>query len=122
VEALVQIFRDLEAQGAANINLVTADHFIPQVAQAIRQAKDQGFSLPFIYNTSSYVRVEALRMLDGLVDVYLPDMKYMDSSLSLKYSNAKDYFDVGYGGEVFPRTGLSGGGEGCDCGDGAPVW
>ncbi len=107
VEALVQIFRDLEAQGAANINLVTADHFIPQVAQAIRQAKDQGFSLPFIYNTSSYVRVEALRMLDGLVDVYLPDMKYMDVDTAAKY---------------FPRTGLSGGGEGCDCGDGAPVW
>ena len=91
VEALVQIFRDLEAQGAANINLVTADHFIPQVAQAIRQAKDQGFSLPFIYNTSSYVRVEALRMLDGLVDVYLPDMKYMDVDTAAKYSHAPDY-------------------------------
>ena len=57
VEELVQIFYDLEAEGAANINLVTADHFIPPVAQAIRQAKNQGFSLPFIYNTSSYVRV-----------------------------------------------------------------
>ena len=91
VEELVQIFRDLEAQGAANINLVTADHFIPQVAQAIRQAKEQGFSLPFIYNTSRYVRVEALRMLDGLVDVYLPDMKYMDVDTAAKYSHAPDY-------------------------------
>lgn len=91
VEELVQIFHDLEAQGAANINLVTADHFIPQVAQAIRQAKNQGFSLPFIYNTSSYIRVEALRMLDGLVDVYLPDMKYMDVDTAVKYSHAPDY-------------------------------
>ena len=91
VEELVQIFYDLEAQDAANINLVTADHFIPQVAQAIRQAKEQGFSLPFIYNTSSYVRVEALRMLEGLVDVYLPDMKYMDADTAARYSHAPDY-------------------------------
>lgn len=91
VEELVQIFYDLEAEGAANINLVTADHFIPLVAQAIRQAKKQGFSLPFIYNTSSYVRVEALRMLEGLVDVYLPDMKYMDADTAAKYSHAPDY-------------------------------
>lgn len=94
VEELVQIFYELEAQGAANINLVTADHFIPQVAQAIRQAKQHGFSLPFIYNTSSYVQVEALRMLDGLVDVYLPDMKYMHAETAMKYSNAPDYPEV----------------------------
>lgn len=94
VEELVQIFYALEAQGAANINLVTADHFIPQVAQAIRQAKEHGFSLPFIYNTSSYVRVEALHMLEGLVDVYLPDMKYMDADTATRYSHAPDYPEV----------------------------
>lgn len=94
VEELVQIFYDLEAQGAANINLVTADHFIPQVAQAIQQAKERGFSLPFIYNTSSYVRVEALHMLEGLVDVYLPDMKYMDADTATRYSHAPDYPEV----------------------------
>lgn len=94
VEELVQIFYDLEAQGAANINLVTADHFIPQVAQAIQQAKERDFSLPFIYNTSSYVRVEALHMLEGLVDVYLPDMKYMDADTATRYSHAPDYPEV----------------------------
>lgn len=78
VSRLADIFFELEAKGANNINLVTPDHFIPQIAEAIRMAKQKGFSLPFVYNTSSYVTVEALRELNGLIDIYLPDLKYLE--------------------------------------------
>lgn len=88
---LTEIFYELEAKGANNINLVTPDHFIPQIAAAIRSAKEKGFSLPFVYNTSSYVTVEALRMLDGLIDIYLPDLKYLDEIHAKDYSGAPDY-------------------------------
>lgn len=94
VERLIQIFFELEAQGANNINLVTPDHFIPQLIQAIDGAKKQGFSLPFVYNTSSYVTVEALRRLDGLIDIYLPDLKYLDGARAEAYSGAADYPQV----------------------------
>lgn len=91
---LVDIFFELEAQGANNINLVTPDHFIPQIAAAIREAKSRGFSLPFVYNTSSYVTVEALRELEGLIDIYLPDLKYLDGAHAGEYSGASDYPQV----------------------------
>ena len=88
---LVDIFYELEAQGANNINLVTPDHFIPQITKSIRQAKQRGFSLPFVYNTSSFVTVEALRELEGLIDIYLPDLKYLDEAHAREYSGAPDY-------------------------------
>lgn len=88
---LVDIFYELEAKGANNINLVTPDHFIPQIAEAIRRAKQKGFALPFVYNTSSYVNVDALRELDGLIDIYLPDLKYLDEMHAGAYSGAPDY-------------------------------
>ena len=91
VSRLCDIFFELAEQGANNINLVTPDHFIPAVAAAIRQARARGFSLPFVYNTGSYVTVEALRCLDGLIDVYLPDLKYMDGARAQEYSRAPDY-------------------------------
>lgn len=94
VERLVDIFFELEAQGANNINLVTPDHFIPQIAEAIRRAKEKQFSLPFVYNTSSFVTVEALRMLDGLIDIYLPDLKYLDEAHAREYSGASQYPQV----------------------------
>ena len=91
---LVDIFYELEAKGANNINLVTPDHFIPQIAEAIRMAKKNGFSLPFVYNTSSYVTVEALSRLDGLIDIYLPDLKYLDEAHARDYSGTPDYPDA----------------------------
>lgn len=91
---LVDIFFRLEEAGAANINLVTADQFIPSVCESIDLARENGFSLPFIYNTSSYITVESLRRLDGRIDVYLPDMKYIDADVAAKYSHAPDYPDV----------------------------
>ena len=91
VERLAEIFFELEAQGAHNINLVTPGHFIPQIKNALILAKKKGLNLPIVYNTSSYESVEALKSLEGLIDIYLPDFKYMDSELAKKYSHAKDY-------------------------------
>lgn len=93
-ERLTEIFFELEQKGANNINLVTPDHFIPHIVSAIQRAREQGFTLPFVYNTGSYVSLEALRMLDGWIDVYLPDFKYMDSEHARAYSGAADYPEV----------------------------
>ena len=91
VSQLVDLFFDLKQQGANNINLVTPTHYIPQIVLAIIEAKRNGLSLPIVYNTSSYENVESLKMLEGLVDVYLPDLKYVSSDLASKYSGAPDY-------------------------------
>lgn len=91
VEELVQIFLNLQKQGANNINLVTAGHFLPDVAETIRRAKEQGLYIPVVYNSSGYEKAETLRLLEGLVDIYLPDMKYMESETARKYSHAEDY-------------------------------
>ena len=93
-EHLVKIFLQLQEQGANNINLVTPTHFLPQIVIALQQAKNQGLSIPIVYNTGSYESPEALRHLDGLVDIYLPDLKYFSPELSAAYSHAPDYFEI----------------------------
>lgn len=93
-DRLAEIFLELQAQHANNINLVTPSQFVPQIIHAIELARANGLFLPIVYNTSSYETVETLRMLDGYVDVYLPDLKYKDSIRSQKYSHASDYFSV----------------------------
>jgi putative pyruvate formate lyase activating enzyme len=90
-ERLADIFMELEQQGAANLNLVTAAHYVPQVITALEQAQSRGFSLPVIYNSGGYEKVETLHMLDGYVDVYLPDLKYLDEELAKRLSHATDY-------------------------------
>lgn len=90
-ERLARIFLELQEQGAHNINLVTAGHFIPQLVPVIEEAKRQGLFIPIVYNSSGYERVEALRMLAGLVDIYLPDFKYISPQLGGRYSHAPDY-------------------------------
>lgn len=90
---LTDIFLELQEKGAHNINLVTPSHFVPQIITALRTAKKQGLSIPVIYNTSGYEKAETLRLLDGLVDIYLPDLKYCDTALSGRYSHAPDYFE-----------------------------
>ena len=92
-ERLVQIFLKLQKEGACNINLVTATHFVPQVITALKSAKEQGLTIPIVYNCGGYEKVETLRMLEGLVDIYLPDLKYHSTNLSTRYSNAPDYFE-----------------------------
>lgn len=94
VERLAEIFTELQEKGANNINLVTPGHFVPQIIEALHIAKKKGMNLPIVYNTSSYESCETIKMLDGLVDIYLPDFKYMSSELAQKYSHAKDYPEV----------------------------
>jgi len=91
---LKEIFYELKFQGANNINLVTPDHFVPTIAEAVSQAKAEGFDLPFVYNTSSYINPETLSLLDGLIDVYLPDFKFMDKGLAQDMARAKNYPEV----------------------------
>lgn len=93
-ERLSEIFLELQEKGANNINLVTPGHFVPQIIPALERAKEQGLILPIVYNTGSYEAVDTIRRLDGLVDVYLPDFKYMSSELSGKYSHAPDYSEA----------------------------
>lgn len=89
---LADIFLELQQQGANNINLVTPDHFVPAIVPALKDAKMRGLYVPIVYNTSSYVCVPTLRMLEGLIDIYLPDCKYVSAELSARYSAAPDYF------------------------------
>lgn len=91
---LTEIFLELQQKGANNINLVTPGHFVPQIVTALRAAKQQGLTIPVVYNTSSYESVDTIRQLEGLVDIYLPDFKYMDAALGAKYSHAADYSKV----------------------------
>ena len=93
-ERLSDIFMELADKGANNINLVTPGQYIPDIVWAVNDAKSRGMKLPIIYNTSGYENVTELKLLEGIVDVYLPDFKYMDSALSAKYSRAKDYPSV----------------------------
>lgn len=93
-ERLSDIFMELAVKGANNINLVTPGQYIPDIVWAVNDAKSRGMKLPIIYNTSGYENVTELRLLEGIVDVYLPDFKYMDSTLSARYSRAKDYPSV----------------------------
>ncbi len=90
VDGLLRIFDNLVNSGVHNINLVTPSHFAVQIARALEKFDSP---VPVVYNTSSYEKAETLRCLDGLVDIYLSDLKYYDSSPALKYSGAPDYFE-----------------------------
>lgn len=94
VDGLADIMLRLQDKHANNINLVTPTHYALHIAQALTKARDNGLRIPVVYNTSAYENIETLKRLDGLVDIYLPDFKYMDSSLALKYSHAEDYPEV----------------------------
>lgn len=93
IERLCEIFFELKAQGAHNINLVTPTHFIPQITSALRMAKDKGLDLPIVCNCGGYENVEALRSWDGLIDIYLPDLKFYAETLSKTMCGAPDYFE-----------------------------
>lgn len=92
-ERLSQIFLELQEKGAHNINLVTPTHYIPQILSALKTAKEQGLALPIVYNSGGYEEVSSLRLLDGLIDIYLPDLKYRSPELGARFSNAPDYFE-----------------------------
>ena len=91
VERLAEIFLEQQERGFHNINLVSAVQFIPQVAKALEIAKTKGLNIPVVYNSNGYESLEGLKLLDGLVDVYLPDFKYWDDALGLEYSRCPNY-------------------------------
>ena len=93
VERLSKIMLELQEQKAHNINFVTPTHYIPTIAEAIKMARADGLSIPIVYNTGSYDKVDALKLLDGLVDIYLPDLKYY-SKKTADLSKAPDYPEV----------------------------
>lgn len=91
VERLSEIFLELAKKGAHNINLVTPTHYTPEIIRAVLRARACGLTLPIIYNCSGYEKVETLKMLEGIVDIYLTDFKYMELDLAAKFSKAPDY-------------------------------
>lgn len=91
IERLATIFMELQDKGANNINLVTPTHFVPQIIEALKIAKNNGLTLPVVYNTNSIDTLETIRALNGYIDVYLPDFKYFDDKYSFKYSKIKGY-------------------------------
>jgi putative pyruvate formate lyase activating enzyme len=90
-ERLAEMMLELQAKGAHNINLVTPTHFMPQVLAALPLAIEAGLRLPMVYNTSGYERAEVIRLLEGVVDVWLPDAKYADSTVARRLSGFEDY-------------------------------
>lgn len=104
---MVDIMLNLQEQGANNINLVTGFAFVPSIIRAIDGAKERGLRIPIVYNTSAYERVETLKLLKGYVDIYLPDLKYLDSNRGMKYSGVRDYADNARRAidEMFAQTG-----------------
>lgn len=94
VEELSSLFLSLQEQGAANINLVTPDHYMPQIVEAILLAREEGLILPVVYNGSGYEKKEAIEFLSGVIDIYLTDFKYMDAELAKRFSAAPDYPQV----------------------------
>lgn len=94
VERLAEIFFELENKGAANINLVTPTHYTQEVIEALKIATKNGLAIPIVYNCSGYERVETLQMLEGFINIYLTDFKYMDKESAIRYSNAADYPEI----------------------------
>ena len=91
IDRLVKIFFELQEKGAQNIHFITPTPYIPWIKEAIQRAKKKGFSLPFIYNTSGYEKIESLKQLDGLIDIYLPDFKYADDHTAQTFSLCTNY-------------------------------
>ena len=91
IDRLADIMMNLQSKGAHNVNLVTPTHFVPSIAESIKIARAKGLSVPIVYNTGSYDNLSTLKMLDGLVDVYLPDLKYFKPKTASELSSAADY-------------------------------
>lgn len=94
IEKLADIFLIQQEKDVENINLVTPTSYVPQIIQAIKIAKNKGLKIPIVYNTNSYENIETLKMLEGYIDVYLPDLKYSQNDLGKRYSNIDNYFEI----------------------------
>ncbi len=93
IEKLSKIFLTLQEKKAHNINLVTPTHYIPQIIEALKLARENGLNIPIVYNSSGFENPEIIKLLNGYIDIYLPDFKYFDNALSKKYSLANNYFE-----------------------------
>ena len=91
---LSEIFLEQQKRGAHNINLVTPTHYVPQIIEALKLAKNSGLKIPILYNSNAYENIDTIKALSGFIDVYLPDLKYYKNKYSLKYSKAPNYFNV----------------------------
>jgi putative pyruvate formate lyase activating enzyme len=91
---LAEVMLHLQSQGCHNVNLVTPSHFVPQILEALSLAWDRGFDLPLVYNSSGYDSIDSLRLLEGAIDIYLPDMRYSDSAAAQELSSAENYVNV----------------------------
>ena len=94
INGLADIMIKEQEKGVENINLVTPTSYIIQIAESIKIAKGKGLKIPIVYNTNSYENIESLKLLDGLVDIYLPDLKYYYNKLGKRYSNVENYFEI----------------------------
>ena len=92
IDKFSEICLELQDRGATNINLVTPTHYVPLIIEGIKLAKKNGLSIPIVYNSSGYENVDTIKLLDGIVDIYLPDLKYYSNEYSIKYSKCRDYF------------------------------
>ncbi|MFA5500692.1 MAG: radical SAM protein, partial [Candidatus Omnitrophota bacterium] len=90
IERLAAIMLEMQKKGCHNINLVSPTHFVPQIIAALGQATERGLAIPIVYNTSGYDSLETIKMLDGIIDVYMPDMRYSDNKNAAAYSDAPD--------------------------------
>jgi len=93
-ERLAEMMIELQKRGCHNINLVTPTPQIPQIIKALSIAIEKGLKIPLVYNTNAYDSLETLKLLNGLIDIYLPDAKYSDDKIALKYSSAQNYFEI----------------------------
>jgi putative pyruvate formate lyase activating enzyme len=93
-EDLATMMLKLQIEGCHNINFVTPTHYMPQILESVFIAKEKGLKIPLVYNCGGYESMKALEILDGVIDIYMPDMKYSDNGSAEKYSNARDYFRI----------------------------
>ena len=93
-DQLLRIFFNLQTQGVHNINLVTAGHYVKELLPVLQKAKGAGLQIPILWNSSGYESAETIRMLEGLIDIYLPDFKYINPKTAKEYSNAPDYPEI----------------------------
>jgi putative pyruvate formate lyase activating enzyme len=91
---LAEMMISLQSRGCHNINFVTPSHFVPQILKALSFAWEMGFDLPLVYNTSGYDSIESLKLLEGIIDIYLPDMRYSDNLVAKRLSSAENYVEV----------------------------
>jgi len=94
ISDLVRVMVRLQEMGCHNINFVTPTHYVPQIVASLPEAIERGLRLPIVYNCSGYESIEVIRLLEGVVDIYMPDTKYLDERYSTRFSNAPDYPEV----------------------------